>query len=403
MFVFFWKLYMICTFTKKIHTIKMAEFRRIAEIIDKDQLESNEKILDERIASASRQLNSLETKEMKLNKELKMVQKKLSDLQKTNSQLSKRASKLQESPSEPINKGSFFIQLRRVEAEIERLEQSNDSLKMVINSMKSEFNKANAKNKVLLNKRNDLHSQYDNVHNDEMAKKSHLFEMNDELNNKTSECDALKDNVEELKAKLEEKSQNIKKFTPEEAAFLTSQKESLQRELKQQLKILEDKQNLEKSINMKIQYVRQKRNRNFNSYSSTSNWVNERASLIAKLKKVRNEIKNLDTHQRGVSQTQAFIDELRFSKEDAKMSLIAERLSIPTKTDDFMKIAYEVEKEQTIRFENELSEIDRVYNEVSKFKTDVTGFTKMDEEIAENGSRITLLKDELASLRSKAV
>ncbi|OHS96734.1 hypothetical protein TRFO_37046 [Tritrichomonas foetus] len=383
----------------------MSEFEVIEDIINEDQLVATEKILDDRIASASRQLTSLETKEMKLHKEYRTAQKKLIESHKTNLKLTEKTKKLTESPANPAKPGSFFIQLRHVEADIERNEQEIEGLKMVINNLKSEKNKANAKSNRLYAKLEELRSQHESAHLDEVAKKTKLANLTEQLNNTTEECKSLKELVEEIKAKLKEAAGDMKELSPQETARLVAQRDALQREVKERMKWLEDKQNEERVLQNKFQITQTKRSRTFSSHASTSSWISERATLIAKLKKVRKDLRNLETHQRGVTQKQSrnqeILEDLNFNSDDAKLALIAERKSFPTQMPEFMKIALSIEQEQSMKYENDLAELDRIQEEVNKFKSDTTHFMKMDEEMAENGPRMTLLKEELSELRAK--
>lgn len=380
------------------------EFQQIKEIIDDDQIIVNERILDEQIADASRQLASLETKEMKLNKEYKTCQKKLAESQKTNQQLNRNESKIQDCYDEN-NQGTFFIQLRRVEADIERCKMSVEGLNSVISNLKGEQAKSNALSKRLQTKLSELRSQYEMVKNDETVKKSQLNILNGQLDEVTAERDSLQEDVEDLKVKLNELVDDIQEVTPIERDFLITQKETLQNEVKEKTKQLEDMQNEEKFLSSKSQFNQTKRNRKISSVTSTSNWLNEREAMIGRIKNLRTAIKNLETQQRGVEKSQVknqeTIDESNFHPEETKLALICERLSIPTTINDFFLRALEIEKSRYEKLKAKLEHITKISSQISEFTTNTSPILKLDEDMVENTIRINLLKDELASLREK--
>lgn len=378
------------------------EFQQIRDLIKNDQIITAERMLDEQIADASRQLASLETKEMKLNKEYKTCQKKLAESQKTNLQLKKNKDKILDCYDEN-NQGTFFIQLRRVEADIERCKMNIDGLKSVINNLKGEQAKSTALSSRLLSKLNELRSQRETVKNDETVKKNQLNILTNQLDEATVERDILEADVEELKIRLNELVDDIQAVTPIERDFLVTQRDTLQNEIKEKLKILDDMLNQEKSLNSKAQFSQVKRNRKFSSVASTSNWLSEREALIGKIKNLRTTVKNLETQQRGVEKTQIKNQETvvdsNFNAEETKLALICERLSVPTSLNDFFMKALEIEKSRNEKLKTKLEQIAKVTNQVTEFTAITSPIMKLNEDMVENTIRITLLRDELSSLR----
>lgn len=381
------------------------EFQQIRDLIDNDQIITAERILDEQIVDASRQLASLETKEMKLKKEFKTWQKKLAESQKTNQQLSKNESKIQDCYDEN-KQGTFFIQLRRVEADIERCKMSIEGLNSVINNLKGEQAKSTASSKRLLSKLDELRSQYETVKNDETVKKNQLRNLTNQLDEATEERDSLEADVEEIKARLNELVDDIQEVTPIERDFLITQKDTLQKEVKEKLKILDDRQNEEKFLMSKSQFTQTRRNRKISSVTSTSNWLSEREAMIGKIKNLRTTIKNLETQQRGVEKMQVknqeTIDDSNFHPEETKLALICEKLSIPTTINEFFLKALEIEKSRNEKLKAKLAHLSKISDRVSEFTTSTSPILKLDEEMVENTIRITLLRDELSDLREKA-
>lgn len=392
----------MCEITFK--KIKM-EFEQIQKLIDTDQLIAAERMLDDLIADASRQLASLKTKEMKLNKEYKTCQKKLTESQKTNQQLSKYESKFQDNYDEN-NQGTFFVQLRRVEADIERCKMNIEGITSVINNLKGEHSKSIALSGRLIAKLNDLREQYEIVKADETAKRTQLNQLNSKLDEVTIERDLLEEDVEDMKAKLNQLVEDLGEVTPIERDFLITQREVLGKELQEKLKILEDRQNEEKNLSAKSLYNQNKKNRRISSISSTSSWLNEREAMIGRIKNLRTALKNLETQQRGIEKTQSKNKEImsdpNFNTEETKYALIAERLSVPTVINDFFLQALAIEKSRYEKLKSRLSQLSQVSNQVSEFTTKTAPFTKLDEEMIENTTRITLLRDELSELREKA-
>ncbi|OHT05544.1 hypothetical protein TRFO_26686 [Tritrichomonas foetus] len=380
------------------------EFEIIDEIQAEDQENADSLIIDAQIEKAEKQLRALQKKESQLDKEYESLQEKLDQSNNVNKSLwDKVKSHEKDMPPSGNKQGSFFIQLRHVEAELERWEATKEGLTAVVHNLQGEVSNASAKNQRLRKQVDELYDAYNSAETVELHKKGELKAHSDKLFMQTTERDNLKDIVESLKEKIKSSAHGLKEINPQEAAMLLAQKNFLQKEVNEKTKYLEIIKSEEKNIQTLTAVKRNRRTNSMKNKASTFNWLSERSTLLAKVKKARKDVKMLDATERGVARSterkQNQIESLNYNSEEVKLALLSEIRSFPTEMPEFMKDALEVEKNFTVKLQKKLAQIDNSFEQIGQFKEDATAVMKLDEDIAQNETRKQLLLDELHMLR----
>lgn len=381
------------------------EFDLIQDVIDDDNNFKNERILDDEIIKASRQLSTLKTKEMKLNKELKNSQKQLLELQKENEQLNESIPKSSYAPDKK-NKGSFFIQLRAIESAIENHQQQIEALKDGNNTLRNQHAKSSINRNRLSSQMDNLISQFDSIDTDRESKSMQLSSLNTNLEKITETCNSLKAEIEVLQGNLKEESMIARTFTQKDAQMIMAQKELLAKEVNESKETLERLQNEEHAIKNRFTFNQTKRKKSFTDLSSTSNWWNERIALVAKIKIEKDKLRSIETQNRGSKirnmKNRDLADDIDLIPTEIKLAILSEKKRIPSQQSQFLLNAMKVEKARTIKLQNQITQLQEKEVELRKFITETTSFIQSNEEISENMIRMDLLKEELATLRAKA-
>jgi predicted nucleic acid-binding Zn-ribbon protein len=114
---------------------RIGEFEKIEEIQHTDEERASERFLDAKIQNATDQLRLLESQEQRLNSELSTLSQKSNALSAT---LSDAADSGGLSPAPAQRTGTFFQQLRHLEAQVETRENEKSGLRAVIHSLQAD-------------------------------------------------------------------------------------------------------------------------------------------------------------------------------------------------------------------------------------------------------------------------
>ena len=380
------------------------EFSIIDRIQKDDEQKANESILDMHIQTYEKQLRQIKAQEAKLQEEYENVHRNLEKVTFDNSVL---VGQLKHTEVDTINgadnSGSFFIQLRRVEAELERWESSKEGLTSIVRSLQGDVSNISAKNLRLRKQVDELKQQYDSAEVYMNEKNAELQTANENLAEETSTSGNLKAVVESLKEKIRNFAHGLKDIDPKDTAMLLAQSRFLQNEIAAKTKRLQNLKSEEKTLNSVIYNKQVRRTNVMKSKASTNNWFSERSTLIARVKKLRKDIKMLDTTERGIIRTternQSQFDSLNYTSDEVKLAILSEIHSFPTEMPEFIQDAIEVEESYSTKLEKKMEAIEESFQLINNFKENTTQIMKLDEEIAENVARKELLLSELHALR----
>ena len=381
------------------------EFQVIYEIQQKDQDVADSKVLDQQIAQAEQQLRSLQDQEFRLHNQYEKIQQKLEVENKKNESLMEDFKKNDTDLGISSGVGSFFIQLRHIEAEIERWENSKECLKSATHSLQANLSDASAHRSRLLKKIEPVREQLQNAKANEIAKQGELKSINDKLLLKTNELDDLKQGIEETKKKIQVRAQEVKALTPEELALLLAQKDFLQKEVSEKKKYLETLKIEENNTNSRFYNRKARLQKQTENSFLTSNWLHDRINLIAKIKILRKEMKNLQTRERGnvrsIERNLQQVESLNFNHDEIKLALIAEKNIYRYEKSQFMLDALKIERSYRQKLQRRSEKLDKTQTTIEDFTSKTASVIKLSDESASDETRQNLLLQELMELRKQ--
>lgn len=352
---------------------------------------------DQSIRSSSQQLRSLEAKKAKLTEELASLQQTLEAAKRINEEEQSKPQYTREI------KGNFFQQLRQIEAEIEDQENMCDGERAVISNLKGEIGVISAKNRKLRKQRDALTDQIRTMDKAAQAKQTELARKNAELQKLDNERDTLFDFCESMKNDTKQLSAECREITPEIVQELMQQKLVLENEIRNKKEELETARNAEKSANSHYTAKQRIKQKELDSKLSPMNWMSERAALVAKVKKARQEIAALEVRERGAVNAENYMrttrEELNGTPEEIKKALIAEMQALPNEVPEFLSDAILVEKRHEQKLRKQMRETEEASTRVSAGTEQNQRHMTSNENAAGNGPRIELLKAELQELR----
>lgn len=384
---------------------KPIEFQIIEEIQQNDLEIADEKVLDQRIVDAELQLRSIRDQENRLKDQYEKIQEKLENASKINDLMMDDFTKTDTDPVNPSGTGSFFVQLRHLEAEIERWENTKERLESLTHSLEGDISSASAQRSRLMKKTESLREQCQNAKINQLAKQNELKSLNDKLLITTTELDDLKRDVEEIKKKIQDRAQEAQELSPEELALLIAQKNFLQKEVTEKRKFLDSLINEENSTNTRINNLKIRNPRKNKNTYLISNWFHDRINLISKIKNLRKEMKNLQTRERGtirsVERNQQQIESINFNNDEIKLALIAEKNLYKFEKSQFMLDAMEIEQRYTQKLQTRSGKLDKTQTAIDEFKDSTESVMRLNEECITDDTRKSLLLEELRELRKQ--
>lgn len=384
---------------------KPIEFQIIEEIQQNDLEIADEKVLDQRIVDAELQLRSIRDQENRLKDQYEKIQEKLENASKKNDLMMDDFTKTDNDPVNPSGTGSFFVQLRHLEAEIERWENTKERLESLTHSLEGDISSASAQRNRLMKKTESLREQCQNAKINQLAKQNELKSLNDKLLMTTTELDDLKRDVEEIKKKIQDRAQEAQELSPEELALLIAQKNFLHKEVMEKRKFLDSLINEENSTNTRINNLKIRNPRKNKNTYLISNWFHDRINLISKIKNLRKEMKNLQTRERGtirsVERNQQQIESINFNNDEIKLALIAEKNLYKFEKSQFMLDAMEIEQRYTQKLQTRSGKLDKTQTAIDEFKDSTESVMRLNEECITDDTRKSLLLEELRELRKQ--
>ena len=385
----------------------MADFDLLArcnEIQQTHVLGASGALLGEKLSKVYAQTVKLESERARLAAERDALKRKLADLEEKNNRY---GDNFQPGPSykNKERKGTFFEQLRRVEAETEREESNKTGLKAVINSLKGQISAYSAKNRKIGRKLEDLREQHLTIEKLNVKKKAELDQQNEALTIVTHERNTLYEACERMKGDTIALSKECQKLDPEVIQKLKLQRTVLENEIKSKKEMLRSVQQAEKAANSQYAAKKKLKQRQLDAKLTPTQWMSERAALLAKVKKARQEIIMLDNRERSASvietMAQTEKDNMEVSPENIKAAIVAEISSLPTSVPIFLVDAITTEKRYQLRLENQIKDAIAAFARISDGKAKNAQHMGADEEVTVKGPRLALLTEELKDIRRR--
>lgn len=364
----------------------------------------NERLIEIDITNDSQHLDGLKNDEKKLQLKFQKQQDSLQKKKDENLILLDQVKSFQNDENYNPNNGTFFNRLRSYEAEHERVTAEISNLNTTILDLKNQVGVARARHKTLNQKVNSLREKLDSAN----ERKKHFIALLDEINEShdtmTQSVEELENQCELIKSRIKKKAEELKKISPQDTATLVIQKKALENEFKEKKAYLANLEYKEKQQKSAMAVSMKKRKNVIKSHTSPINWMSERMSYIAKIKKAREEKMALQKFEKSTKRmtemTEKTKDEFNFTEEEIKYALIAEMKTFVFVKSQFYNDTMETEIEYTEELQQQLEEINESIAQIQKFRNSTLALLKKQEEVVSIGDRISILTDELTDIRS---
>jgi chromosome segregation ATPase len=355
--------------------------------------------LDVQTSNASRQLQLLETQEARLSVEL-------SKLSSTRESLETKLENMTQSEGpQPLSHcGTFFEQLRPLEAVLESTENEKSGLSAVVRSLKSDVNSFSGRNRRLLEQLTLLREQHSLLLTQTISRKNEIESKRIDLNLQTRSRDFLQQQCEETKARILETVTQLQEYSPEGISKLLSERAKLERTLDDEHKKLERLRHEFQTQPQRLNAQATQRKKEEDQAMSPVRWTGERSGLRAKVQKARQELAFLSSREKSATRTaevvQTKIETLGYEIEDVKRAILCETGQFTMNAPQFMIDAMETEEQYGKSLKRQMEELDLLEKRIAGFRVGHDEITSMDESASGNAERISLLVEELKSLIS---
>lgn len=305
----------------------------------------------------------------------------------------------------PPKIGSFFHQLRSLEAEQERLASERDVLQAQIRHVKGAISETAARRKRLSNQSETLGGQLSegetrvsNLSATIEQQSSQLLALNQQLIREKQDC-------EDVKSKVKELAMELQLFTPEQMSLLVAQRNALEDELRAEKERLGDV--AAKVTKASTGQRRSEKNRanQVKAFESPAMWMSERAAYLAKIKKARSALEQIKNRERGVTKSnetaEARTAAMNFTDDEIKRAIMAETNSIPQDVSQFQKDTLTTETSYKAELEEQIAELKKSLAQIEEYGGSIMTLLKRQDSIAMQSDRIDALKSELGDLRAQ--
>ena len=378
------------------------ELERIKHLRAIDEEEAVKKLLDCQINDASRKLQFLRDMRSRLSKRNEELDAEMKEVEAENDRLSEE---FMEPPMKDDMRGSFFDQLRNIEAIQEHLRGQIQGLKVVKHSLLSETNKTQNLVKISRAKIDELEQQLSNAEDEARTRAGNLQAARNKLSELDNELELLTDQCATIKETIKNKSQELRNVSQESIATLISQKKALEEELKIKKQERKKLKRSAKDYEIKSQAENKIRSKKQAIQSSPNVWMSQRLSLVSKVKKARDELDLLENRQRGVLKSNSRNDTIRevnnWNDETAKYCIACEIAELQKEPPKFLMNSLNTELAFKKEMEAQLADIEKTTAHIGEFKVNTMQLMHEQEIIAGQAERLALLKKELSELRSK--
>ena len=378
------------------------ELIRIQRLKEKDAEDAVNAMLDSQINDAEHNLTILQNKRLKLTETLATLKVKMEEVEVENDRLSET---FKEPPMNDDQRGSFFDQLRNLEAIQEQYRGQIQGLKAVNYSLTSEINKTQNQVKILAQNIAELQEQSANADADRIHRIGDLSQSRNKLNELDEQLELVTRECIDIKAAIKRKADNLKSMSVESVANLISQKQALENELRNKKEKLEKKKKKEGDYTIKSSADEKIRQRLQDIKMSPNAWMSQRLSLVAKIKRAKEELELLDSRQRGVNKSNTRVDSIKdnmkWTDDTAKWAIACEIAELQKEPPKFLGNALATELNFKKEMEAQLADIERTSNQITQFKETTMELMHEQEITAGKAEKLALLKKELSELRSK--
>jgi hypothetical protein len=377
------------------------QFEDIASFQAEDAEQAASKLLDLHIADLFEGLHLIESEQINLEQTLADLTEKANGLNLALQNTSELESCL---GIMPLPVGTFFQQLRNFDAVLEHQQNEKVGYAAVLHSLKSHAHSFEAKNRRLVQKSQQSREQYDNSLNILSAKRKDVEGKHETLIALGTECSFLKHRCESTKARIVEVAIEMQESSPEQIAFLLAQKAGIESELHEEKNKLEQLKQDQKAMRIQSSIQTTKINKELGDTMSAGRWFSKRSSLLARIRKTRQELENLKSREKSATRTrlncQTKLETLAYNADDVKRAITAEISALPMEAPQFLRDSLWTEQRHEKTLKQQITEIETLEKTIATFKSENRRLANVEEGIAAKNQRIALLMDELKEIRA---
>ena len=159
----------------------------------------------------------------------------------------------------------------------------------------------------------------------------------------------------------------------------------------------------ERDLNIRQMATKKLRDKNSAVKQSANAWMSQRLSLVAKVKRAKEELELLTSRERGASKSDAKASELQrnmdLNDEDAKHALASEIEELNNEKSVFLENTLKTEMRVKEELEKKLRDFEGTSVEILEFQKTTMELLAVQKSNAAKEQRIAVLKKELADLR----
>ena len=378
----------------------MTELQEIQILREKDEEEATKTLLEHQIMDATARLRQLETARTTLQAELEDLEKTFDDITAENDKL---ADDFKEPNLEDDQRGTFFEQLRRVDAIEEHLTAQVTGLKSVTGRLHGELNATEARLRRYQAQLDDARKQFQNADAERTRASGDLIQKRAKLQRLDEDLGIVTEACKDIKEAVKAKAAQMKGFTEEDAATLLAQKKKLEEELKAKREEVRTLEHRERDLGFKYNATKKGREQRSALKQSASAWMSQRMSLVAKVKRAKEELELLTSRERGASKSNENAtrsqENMSYNEEDAKHALASEIEELNNEKSVFLENTLKTEMKVKEELEKKLRDFEGTSVEILEFQKTTMELLAVQKSNAGKEQRIAVLKKELADLR----
>lgn len=378
------------------------ELERIQRLKENDSRDAANALLDQQVIDAEHDLRILQERRKRLEEKNKELNIQMTEIEEENEQLSKLYTGVSGDIS---NRGNFFDQLRNLEAMLEEYRGQIQGLKAVNYNLTSEINKTESQIRQFTTQLAELEDKGATAEAERSHRLADLTQARAQLTQLDEELEQVTKDCIDIKEIIKSKANELRSVSAESISQLLTQKRFLESELRTQTEKLQALRNEERDSTIREQAYHKLRQNDQANKLSASVWMSQRISLVARVKKAREELDLLQNRQRNVfrssSRNDTIKDTNKISDRDIKYALACEIAELQKEPPKFLRNVLETEQNFQKEMESQLEDLDRTTNQINEFKISTMELMHEQEITASKSEEIALLKKELAELRGK--
>lgn len=349
------------------------------------------------LGALEKQFNELSQKQQKLNEQMDKLD---SENQKLCSNYKKPKHYKEQYRTLP-----FFEQMKIIETEKEYYTAEIACLKRSIASIMSESSIAIAKNMRIVKQIEELKDELSSAISTFHQKKQAKAKVEEEILKKKKEVELLTDICANIKTDIVKINDQLNEYSHRDFQTKAQQRDILRERVISKTDELSKAKDRLRAVQANLLAMDKLETQKLQKQMSPIKWFSERASLLARVKRARDELMlynslNKST-DKSIERSAMLREGFTYTKDDVKRALILERDDLLQRETNFIDEIIQTEENIKVQLEAELNEIQTSMEQIEEFRKQNSKLFKMQEESVTSSGRISILKAELESCQKK--